>query len=154
MKRVPYAALMSLSLAWLPLPATALERPESQTDVAQNYLLFCGGCHGDGGLGVPHKVPALAGKIGRFLHVEGGREFLIRVPGVANSQLSPAGTAAVMNLCLEKFATPDERAGIPPYTPAEIAAVRRQPMIEVERVRHALLTRAGVTDSEITADYY
>ena len=141
-------------MALVPPTAAALERPESTNDVAQNYLLFCGGCHGDGGRGVPHKVPALAGKIGRFLHVEGGREFLIRVPGVANSQLSPAGAAAVMNLCLEKFATPEERAGVLPYTATEIAAVRRQPMIEVEHVRRVLLTKAGVTEAEILADYY
>lgn len=148
-----HAITALLAMALLPSRGHALERPESATNVAQNYLLFCGGCHGDAGRGVPHKVPALAGKIGRFLRVDGGREFLIRVPGVANSQLSAAATAAVMNLCLEKFTTPAERAGVTPYTAADIASARRQPMLEVERVRHALLTRAGVSDDEIAVDY-
>jgi len=143
-----------LALGLLPACGHALERPESATNVAQNYVLFCGGCHGEGGRGVPHKVPALAGKIGRFLGVDGGREFLIWVPGVANSQLSDAGTAAVMNLCLEKFTAPAERAGVAPYTAADIAAARRRPMLEVERVRHALLAKAGVSDAEIVVDYY
>ena len=148
--RAPALVLATL----LVVPAAgALERPESATDVAQNYVLFCGGCHGDGGRGVIHKVPALAGKIGRFLHVEGGREFLIRVPGVANSQLSDGAAAAVMNLCLEKFVAPAERAGVLPYTAGEIAAVRRQPLIEVERTRRVLLKQAGVSDAEVAADY-
>jgi mono/diheme cytochrome c family protein len=142
-----------LSLGLLPASGYTLERPESATDVAQNYLLFCGGCHGDGGRGVPHKVPALAGKIGRYLRVDGGREFLVRVPGVANSQLSDAAAAAVMNLCLEKFTAPAERAGVAPYTASDIATARRQPMLEVERMRHVLLAQAGVSDAEIAGDY-
>ncbi len=150
---VRHAIAVLLSTTLLPVAGHALERPESATNVAQNYVLFCGGCHGDAGRGVPHKVPALAGKIGRYLHVDGGREFLIRVPGVANSQLSDAAAAAVMNLCLEKFTAPAERAGIAPYTAADIAAARRQPMLEVERVRHALLAQAGVGDAEIAVDY-
>ncbi len=150
---VRHAIAVLLSTTLLPVAGHALERPESATNVAQNYVLFCGGCHGDAGRGVLHKVPALAGKIGRYLHVDGGREFLIRVPGVANSQLSDAAAAAVMNLCLEKFTAPAERAGIAPYTAADIAAARRQPMLEVERVRHALLAQAGVGDAEIAVDY-
>ena len=150
---VRHAIAAALAMTLLPVSGHALERPESATNVAQNYVLFCGGCHGDGGRGVPHKVPALAGKIGRYLHVDGGREFLIRVPGVANSQLSDAAAAAVMNLCLEKFTAPAERAGVAPYTAADIAAARRQPMLEVERVRHALLAQAGVSDAEIAVDY-
>ena len=35
------------------------------------------------GRGVPGAVPALAGFTGYFLHLEEGREFLARVPGVA-----------------------------------------------------------------------
>jgi mono/diheme cytochrome c family protein len=151
---VRHAIAVLLAVTLLPASAgQALERPESATNVAQNYVLFCGGCHGEAGRGVPHKVPALAEKIGRYLRVEGGREFLVRVPGVANSQLSDAAAAAVMNLCLEKFAAPVERAGVAPYTAADIAAARRQPMLEVERVRHALLAQAGVSDAEIAVDY-
>jgi hypothetical protein len=148
-----HALAALLATALVPLAAHSLERPESATDVAQNYVLFCAGCHGEAGRGVPHKVPALAGKIGRFLHVDGGREFLIRVPGVANSQLSDGAAAAVMNLCLEKFASPADRAGVKPYSAAEIAAARRQPLVEVERARRALLAKAGVSDAEFSADY-
>jgi hypothetical protein len=149
----PYLLAALLAAALMPVGASALERPESASNVAQNYLLFCGGCHGDAGTGVPHKVPALAGKVGRFLRVEGGREFLLRVPGVANSQLSPGAVAAVMNLCLEKFTSPLERSGVAPYTAGEVQQARRQPMISVERTRQVLLTRAGVSAAEIAADY-
>ena len=71
---VRHAIAVLLSTTLLPVAGHALERPESATNVAQNYVLFCGGCHGDAGRGVPHKVPALAGKIGRYLHVDGGRQ--------------------------------------------------------------------------------
>jgi hypothetical protein len=148
-----YRVWLILAALLVPAAAGALERLESTTNVAQNYVLFCGGCHGQGGTGVPHKVPALAGKIGRFLRVPGGREFLVRVPGVANSQLSPEATAAVMNLCLEKFTTPAERSGVAPYTADEVRAARREPMISVERMRFSLLARAGVSAAEIAADY-
>ena len=59
-------------------------------------MLFWGGCDGVDGRGVAHRVPPLSGALGRFLRVDGGRELLLRFPGVANSALSDAGLAAVM----------------------------------------------------------
>ncbi len=142
----------SLVLALATAHVAALERPES-TNTAQNYLLFCGGCHGDGGHGVPHKVPALNGAIGRFLTVDGGREFLLRVPGVANSQLSDAALTAVMNLCIDKFADSGRGTNFRPYSVAEVTAARRQPLLAVSQARRVLLRKAGVAESELAADY-
>ena len=143
MRRV-LAPLLALGL--VAPPAMALERAES-SDVAQNFLLFCGGCHGTAGLGVAHKVPVLNGAIGRFLLVDGGREFLLRVPGVANSQLSDTALAEVMNFCIRKFAAADLKQGFRPYTAAEVAAARRQPLLSVAHKRHELLSKAGVGDA-------
>ena len=143
-------SLASLLALWLVAPsAIALERPES-ADVAQNFLLFCGGCHGTAGLGVAHKVPVLNGAIGRFLQVDGGREFLLRVPGVANSQLSDAALAEVMNLCIREFAAADLQQGFRPYTAAEVAAARRQPLLSVAQKRHELLLKAGAGEAAAT----
>lgn len=141
--RLVAAVLLVLAMA----PVSALERPESK-DVAQNYLLFCGGCHGDAGRGVPHKVPVLNGELGRFLRVEGGREFLLRVPGVANSQLSDAALTDVLNLCIEKFAAGGRGTSFIPYTVPEMTAARRQPLLSVAKARRELLLKAGASESE------
>ena len=61
-----------------------------------NYILHCQGCHLADGAGTPDKVPALKNEVGRFLHVTGGREFLIQVPGTSQSPLSDAEVAAVL----------------------------------------------------------
>jgi hypothetical protein len=137
--------------AVLASPAIALERSATD-DVAQNYTLFCAGCHGEAGVGVPHKIPRLAGRLGLYLGVDGGRDFLLRVPGVANSQLDAARLAAVMNRAVARFA-PERMATFQPFTAAEIAAARRRPLIGVERERSRLLRAAGVDEATIAAEY-
>jgi mono/diheme cytochrome c family protein len=127
--------------------AAALERPESSS-VEQNYLLFCGGCHGPEGSGVPRKVPALRVTLPRFLHADGGRELLLHFPGVANSQLSDAGLAAVMNWCVARFAGPELPAGLRPYTAAEVRAARDHPILNIQQSRRELMRRLGLPESE------
>ena len=58
-----------------------------------NYMLNCQGCHTPDGSGAPGKVPSLKNFMGNFVQVEGGREFLIQVPGAAQSTLSDAELA-------------------------------------------------------------
>jgi hypothetical protein len=132
-------------------PAAALERPES-SNVEQNYVLFCGGCHGVAGSGVPHRVPALNVTLGRFLRVDGGRELLLRFPGVVNSQLSDAALADVMNLCVVRFAGADRPADLRPYTAAEIHAARQSPLLNIRASRADLMRRLGLPAGE-SADY-
>ena len=52
------------------------------TDPAQaDYMLNCQGCHLPDGQGFPARnVPPLNNHLGKFLHVDGGREFLVQVP--------------------------------------------------------------------------
>ena len=143
-------AALGASLAAAPA-AGALERPES-SNVGQNYLLFCGGCHGVDGRGVTHRVPPLNGALGRFLRVDGGRELLLRFPGVANSALSDAGLAAVMNWCLATFAGPERPADLVPYSAAEVHAARTSPALNIQRSRAELMHRLGLPD-EAAAGY-
>jgi cytochrome c553 len=131
--------------------AGALERPES-SNAEQNYLLFCGGCHGLAGTGVPHRVPALKDTIGRFLRAEGGRELLLRFPGVVNSQLSDAALAGVMNWCVTRFAGADAPAGLRPYSAEEVRAARAIPPLNTQRSRSELMRRLGLPAGE-AADY-
>ncbi|TMA32501.1 MAG: cytochrome c [Deltaproteobacteria bacterium] len=106
---------------------------------ALDYALNCQGCHRADGAGTPGSVPALAGSVGKFLRVPGGREYLIRVPGVAQAPLDDAATAAVLNWILARFGNDDLPADFSPYTPAEIGRLRRDPLTDVERVRRDLL---------------
>ena len=72
-------------------------------DARANYILHCEGCHGaDGVGGVPEKVPPLRDAIGHFPKVSGGRDFLIQVPGVAQSPLDDAEVAALMSRMTRK----------------------------------------------------
>jgi len=106
---------------------------------ALDYALNCQGCHRADGSGTPGSVPALAGSVGKFLRVRGGREYVARVPGVAQAPLDDAATAGVLNWILERFGRDDLPADFSPYTAAEIGGLRRSPLTDVERVRRELL---------------
>jgi hypothetical protein len=131
--------------------SVALERKPTD-DVTQNYTLFCAGCHAENGRGLAHKVPRLAGRLGLYLGVPGGREFVLRVPGVANSQLDDARLAAVMNHVVQRFA-PDVAATLAPFTAAEVHVARQRPLVGVEGERTQLLRAAGVDAATIAAEY-
>jgi hypothetical protein len=77
--------LRAAAVALVVLGVTAPARAESPEIL---YMLQCRGCHRPDGAGTPGVVPPLAGFVGRFLGVPGGREFLVRVPGSAQSPLT------------------------------------------------------------------
>lgn len=110
-------------------------------DPALDYTLNCQGCHRADGVGTPGSVPALAGSVARFLTVSGGREYLVRVPGVSQAGLNDAALAELLNWMVERF----DRVHVPPrlvpYTAGEIAQLRKQPLTDVERVRSELMSR-------------
>ena len=109
---------------------------------AVDYALNCQGCHLDDGAGTPGSVPALAGSVGRFMRVQGGREYLVQVPGVATSPLDDTALAAVLNWMLERFGPPQLPAKYDQYTAAEVGTLRQQPLTNVDRVRAELLRAA------------
>ena len=103
-----------------------------------NYILHCQGCHLADGQATPGKIPPLVGA-GRFLSVEGGREFLVRVPGVSLSIIPDDELAALMNWMLYRFSAEDIPADFNPYTAEEVGRYRQEPLVEVEAVRAGLL---------------
>ena len=109
---------------------------------AVDYALNCQGCHLDDGSATPGSVPRLAGTVGRFLAVPGGREFLVQVPGVAPSALDDAALAGVLNWMLERFGPPHLPEKYAPYTAAEVGALRQKPLTNVDRVRAELIGAA------------
>ncbi len=106
-----------------------------------NYMLECQGCHLADGAGSAGKVPALRDFVGRFLTVAGGREFLVRVPGSAQSVLSDRELADVLNWIIRRFGPDEVARGFVPFTREEVARHRGQPLTDVESVRSELVRR-------------
>jgi hypothetical protein len=110
--------------------------------VVSDYMLSCQGCHLPDGSGFPQRgVPAFPGVLGRFLHVEGGREFLIRVPGVAQSGLSDERLATLMNWLLTTFSPNELPKDFRAFSVDEISRWRHQPLVNVTATRSDLVER-------------
>jgi hypothetical protein len=123
--------------------ATAPAGVENAQRAWQNWTLNCQGCHRLDGSGSDATAPGIAGTIAKFLLVPGGREYLIRVPGVATSPLSNADLAEVMNWMLWRFDKEHLPASFQPYTAAEIAPLRARPLrLEASQMRSSLLSQA------------
>jgi hypothetical protein len=109
----------------------------------QNWTLNCQGCHRLDGTGSEGTAPSLAGTVAKFLWVPGGREYLMRVPGVATSPLSSEDLAEVVNWMLWRFDRAHLPAGFQPFTAAEIERWRAQPLrLEASQMRSDLLAKA------------
>jgi hypothetical protein len=130
-----------LLLIWLLCPVWVVEALAEDQAARNNYMLHCQGCHTPDGSGAPGKVPSLKGFMGHFLAVDGGREFLIRVPGAAQSALSDSELAAVSNWMLINFSGDQLPADFRPYTAPEVSALRADVLIDVASVRAGLVAR-------------
>ncbi len=108
-------------------------------DPQTDYMLNCRGCHGPDGTGLAGAAPSFRGQLARFLSVPGGREYLIQVPGTAQSALSDARVAALLNWLLSEFSPEQVPAGFVPYREDEVARWRRSPLTDVQKTRAALL---------------
>jgi len=102
------------------------------------YALNCMGCHQRNGEG-HGTVPQMKGFVGNFLKVPGGREFLVQVPGVAQSGLSDADIAAVLNWTLLEFSADELPEDFRPYDADEVAEYRAGRLIDVLPVRARLI---------------
>jgi len=101
---------------------------------AQDYMLYCMGCHGDQAQGVPGKIPPLAGALPRYMRTPEGRNYVLRVPGAANSVLSDAQLAAVLNWLATTYAVAGE-ARPAAFTPGEVTQARHTPLVNVLATR-------------------
>lgn len=101
----------------------------SAREPAESYLLHCSACHGVDGRGVPGLSPDLR-ELRRLYAAEGGPEYLVRVPGVAQSPAGDAELAALLNWLLGSVEGP--------YSAAEVGALRRQPLRDPAAARPAL----------------
>ncbi len=103
-----------------------------------DYMLNCMGCHRAGGEGAPPEVPQLKDRVGYYLELPGGRDYLVQVPGSRQSPLTDAQLADVLNYILDEFggvSLPNQSA---PYSAAEVERLRASAPDDIDAVRRTL----------------
>lgn len=101
-----------------------------------NFVLHCAGCHAmDGSGNNTPGIPNLRGTIGNFLKVEGGRDYLVQVPGSSQSPLSDQETAELLNWMLREFSAKELPATPKLYSADEVRQLRRRPLPDVIKRR-------------------
>jgi cytochrome c2 len=114
------------------LRPSSLDRPRGVPDVAQSHqdwILNCQGCHRADAVTHSGGAPTLAGTIAGFLVTHEGRDYLVRVPGVAFSPLPDDRLAALLNWTV---ATYDGRHIPPrfvPFSADEVGRLRERPLV-------------------------
>ncbi len=108
-----------------------------------DYALECGGCHLPDGSGMAPEVPDMRGIIGHMVKLPEGRAYLARVPGAAQSPLSDAALAGVLNWSLETFAAETMPEDFEPYTAEEVGRLRENAIERPVPARAALMERLG-----------
>ena len=116
--------------AWLACASAARAAGDGQ--LVHDYLLGCAGCHTLDGSGSAH-VPSLRG-VDRLLAKPGGRDYVLRVPGVANAPLSDARLAALLDWIFASFGN----HAAPHFTAAEVHAARATSFVDPKAARAAL----------------
>jgi hypothetical protein len=109
-----------------------------------NFQLHCMGCHLSDGSGQPGRVPSIRRSLVLFSASAEGRNYVVRVPGVAQSPLSDADTAALLNWMARNLSDIKPPAGFADYSEIEIRRLRHAPLVQVSAVR-AHLMRAAAT---------
>ena len=138
--------------------AAVLLASGARASPAQDYILYCMGCHGAEAQGVPGKVPPLAGSIALFMRNADGRNYLLRVPGAANSALTDAQLAAVLNWLAERYpaataATAPGAPPPPPFSAAEVAGLRHTPLADVRERRREVVRALAASGPAPPAEY-
>ncbi len=114
------------------------------TDRAKfNYQMFCQGCHTPDGTG-GKSVPKIKNTIGYFLQNQVAREYLVRVPGSANSPLNDQLLAEVLNWMIIELGGESVPKKMQYYTVDEVATLRQQPLFEVVEYREMLVKKLSV----------
>lgn len=133
------AALVAAAV--LPAGQAADDGGEPRDPAHRNYILHCAGCHQMDGSGAPASgVPDARGVLYQLAQDAEGRAYLVRVPGAAQSPLSDAELAAVLNFMVDRFGEPTLPA-VTRFTAQEVASVRRHPLADAAALRERLLAR-------------
>jgi cytochrome c553 len=134
------------------LAATVLTAVAHASPPSQDYMLYCMGCHGTQAQGVPGRIPPLAASLALFMRTAEGRDYVLRVPGAANSALPDAQLAAVLNWLAARYGAPGEPAPTP-FSVAEVTSVRRTPLADVQARRREVVLSLAATGAAPAAQY-
>jgi mono/diheme cytochrome c family protein len=146
-RRWPLSRLLLGLGAAIVATGTALASP------GQDYMLYCMGCHGSQAQGVPGKIPPLANALGRYMRSPVGRDYVLRVPGAANSVLSDAQLAAVLNWVAAQFNASELTGNVPWFTTEEVTRSRHTPLADVLNTRREVVRALASTGDAPAADY-
>jgi hypothetical protein len=120
-------------------------------DVETNYRLYCMGCHVEDGSGLEGKVPSMRGTLVPLSMQPDGRRFLVQVPGVAQSPLSNAEIALLLNWMIANLAE-KKSADVAAFTEQEVARYRANRLLNVRATRAELTTRLTPLPPATTSD--
>ena len=132
--------------------ATAAFTAAVRASPAQDYMLYCMGCHGAQAQGVPGKIPPLAGSVSLYMRTAEGRDYVLRVPGAANSALPDAQLAAVLNWVAASYGAQGEPPPVP-FTVAEVTSVRRTPLADVQTRRREVISSLAASGAAPATQY-
>ena len=110
-------------------------------DQRPTYMLHCGGCHLADGRGNPPEVPSLRDDLGRILQVEGGRDYIVRVPGAAQAPVSNQAVADILNWILTEFNGATLGAEFSALSAQEVAAARERVLADPLKYRRQIWQR-------------
>ena len=108
-----------------------------------NYQLQCMGCHLADGSGQPGRVPSVRRSLALLSATPEGRDFVIRVPGVAQSSLSSEETAELLNWMLKNLSDLQVPSEVAAYSADEVQRLRGHPLVQVKSLRARLLRSAS-----------
>jgi len=123
------------------LSGPALSQGVDSNHAQNNFMLHCQGCHKADGSGLPGSVPSMKNFVSKFLSVPEGREFLIRVPGSANSSLSDKDLAELLNWMLMELSTEGLPDDFTLYTEVEVRQERARVLVDVAAFRATLVAQ-------------
>jgi mono/diheme cytochrome c family protein len=130
--RFALAAVLGACAASAAIPAEGYEP-------AVNFQLNCMGCHLADGSGEPGRVPSLRRSLVLLSSRPAGRDYIIRVPGVAQSPLSDEDTAGLLNWMARNLSDVKLRPDFVEYSAAEVGRSRPHPLTRVAETRARLL---------------
>ena len=104
-----------------------------------NYALQCMGCHTPDGAGIADRVPSIRDTLLPFASMSEGRRFIVQVPGSAQSTLSNAELADLLNWMILTLSTKPPTDSFVPFTEQEVAEYRVTTLVAVRATRERLL---------------
>jgi hypothetical protein len=139
-----HARLASLAAGVLAFAAAVAPGSTCASDqrAQTNFMLHCSGCHqSDGSGSVRNGIPNMRDRVGHFLRLPEGRDFLVQVPGTSQSPMNDTATAELLNWMVRAYSAAEIPQGFVPYTAAEVTRLRAHPLDDAPGTRAAIAQR-------------